>query len=77
MILLPKRQSSAARARGPEDRRTQASGLLFTPITDNNAMGGIGKGIAYLYSTSVQMGASSTASLFKDDWTPVSPPRAK
>jgi hypothetical protein len=53
-------------------------GLLFTPVTDSNAVDSLRKGIAYLYSSSGDMRVSSALYLFKDDrWSVFQPPQAQ
>lgn len=53
-------------------------GLLFTPVTDRNAVDRLRKGIAYLYSSSGDMRVSSALYLFKDDrWSVFQPPQAQ
>ena len=51
-------------------------GLLFTPTSNGEAMNGLRKGIAYLYSSSGAMRVSSALYLFKNDhWTVFQPPQ--
>jgi hypothetical protein len=53
-------------------------GLLFAPLTDSEAVDGLRKGIAYLYSSSEKLRVSSALYLFKDDrWTVFQPPHAQ
>lgn len=45
-------------------------GLVFTPLSNGEAVNGLRKGIAYLYSSSGSMRVSSALYLFKNDrWT--------
>jgi hypothetical protein len=51
-------------------------GLVFTPVSNVEAVNGLRKGIGYLYSSSGSMRVSSALYLFKDDrWTVFQPPQ--
>ena len=51
-------------------------GLVFTPMSNGEAVGNLRKGIGYLYSSSGSMRISSALYLFKDDrWTVFQPPQ--
>ena len=51
-------------------------GLVFTPMSNGEAVNGLRKGIGYLYSSSGSMRVSSALYLFKDDrWTVFQPPQ--
>jgi hypothetical protein len=53
-------------------------GLLFTPITESQAVDRLRSGIAYLHSSSGKMRVSSALYLFKDDrWTVFQLPHAQ
>lgn len=52
-------------------------GLLFTPLSNSEAVARLRKGVAYLYESSGNMRVSSALYLFKDDrWTVFQPPAA-
>ncbi|MGY8679696.1 hypothetical protein Q2941_18140 [Bradyrhizobium sp. UFLA05-153] len=53
-------------------------GLLFTPLSNSEAVDGLRRGVGYLHSSSEQMRVSSGLYLFRDDhWTVFQPPRTQ
>jgi hypothetical protein len=53
-------------------------GLVFTPMTEIEAVEGLRRGVAYLYASSERMRVSSALYLFRDNrWSVFQPPQAQ